>query len=234
MGDNLNPSYCKLFKENLIYLFYGRPAYRAKEGNNARLEFEWPIVFIFDPEKINSVKRAFPFDTGAFDLKLYEDFFAKESKLTDFALTPSLDSAKKLVSTLYVDHAEYYHGYSRKNVELPSRQFEIQGLYELARLPGLQGDRSDHKTRDERSSAIEFQTPGPISFKEALIAIILPEPYLSDSEIVKALERWNVQSVKSYPTLHNMTGEAWVGQIYQIVHALYKELGFLDSGKTSI
>jgi hypothetical protein len=26
------------FEEPLVYLFYGRPAYRAKRGNNARLE----------------------------------------------------------------------------------------------------------------------------------------------------------------------------------------------------
>jgi hypothetical protein len=48
-GNTLEPQPCDVFDEELIYLFYGRPAYRAKDGNNARLEFEWPIVFIFVP-----------------------------------------------------------------------------------------------------------------------------------------------------------------------------------------
>jgi hypothetical protein len=54
-GDTLEPYECDVFNERLIYMFYGRPAYRAKDGNNARLEFEWPIVFIFDPDKITGI-----------------------------------------------------------------------------------------------------------------------------------------------------------------------------------
>src|SRR6266705_1300157 len=73
-GDTLEPSACEVFKEKILYLFYGRPAYRAKEGNNARLEFEWPIVFVFNPEKISEIKRIFPFDTGAFAQQLYAEF----------------------------------------------------------------------------------------------------------------------------------------------------------------
>jgi hypothetical protein len=33
-GDFLTPQPCKVFNRKLIYLFYGRPAYRAKDGNN--------------------------------------------------------------------------------------------------------------------------------------------------------------------------------------------------------
>jgi hypothetical protein len=220
-GDTLEPGDCEIFNEKLIYLFYGRPAYRAKEGNNARLEFEWPIVFVFDPEKLAFIKRVFPFDTGAFAQKLYTEFFDKRSELSDFALEPSIESAKKFVATFYQSNNEYYQGGSKKNVEIPLRQFEAQGVHELARLPGLQG------ARDERSSAIELQISQAISFKDALIAIVLPSPYLDDPEILSALNRWNVKEVHSYTTLHNMSGEAWVGEIYAIVYRLYKRLGFI-------
>jgi hypothetical protein len=54
-GDTLEPVDCPIFKEKLIYLFYGQPAYRAKDGRNARLQFEWPIIFIFDPSKITAI-----------------------------------------------------------------------------------------------------------------------------------------------------------------------------------
>jgi hypothetical protein len=123
-GDTLEPKHCNVFNEPLIYLFYGRPAYRAKDGNNARLEFEWPIVFLFDPEKISNLRRLFPFDTGAFTSKMYSDFFDKSSKLEHFQLEASLESARKFVGTFYIDHKEYYTGLTRKNVAIGTRQFE--------------------------------------------------------------------------------------------------------------
>jgi hypothetical protein len=226
-GDALEPSECDVFKEKLIYLFYGRPAYRAKDGNNARLEFEWPIVFVFDPEKVPDLRRIFPFDTGAFALRLYSEFFDKKSELMDFSLDPTLESAKKLVSAFYQDNEEYYRGETRKNVDIPLRQFEAQGVHELARLPGVQGAITQYRTRDERSSAIEVQVSRTISLKHALIALVLPEPYLDDKEIQEALTRWNVNEVHTYATLHNLSGEAWVGEIYAIIHRLYKRLGYL-------
>jgi hypothetical protein len=226
-GDSLEPSVCDVFKDKILYLFYGRPAYRAKEGNNARLEFEWPIVFVFDAEKVSEIKRIFPFDTGAFAQQLYSDFFDKESQFMDFALTPSLETARKFVGTFYQDNNEYYQGETRKNVDIPLRQFEAQGIYELARLPGVQSSKLQGKTRDERSSALEVQVAQAISLKDALIALVLPEPYLDDKDIQEALIRWNVKEVHTYATLHNMSGEAWVGEIYSIIHRLYKRLGFL-------
>jgi hypothetical protein len=226
-AHGLDPQYCDVFRENLVYLFYGRPAYRAKEGNNARLEFEWPIVFIFDPDKMTNIKRLFSFDTGAFKLKFYEDFFDNKSELLDFELEPTLETARKLVSAFYVDHKEYYHGASRKNVALGHREFEAQGIFELARLPGVQGTKSLHRVRDERSSAIELQIDATINFRDSLLAVILPEPYLDDDEIKDALVRWEVKEIETYATLHNLSGEAWVGQIYEITRKLYGKLGYL-------
>ena len=222
-GDILEPQHCDVFGRNLTYLFYGRPAYRAKDGNNARMEFEWPIIFIIDPDKISHIENVFPFDTGAFELGLYKGFFDPKSDIMDFALDPSVDSARKIVGTFYVSHEEYYSGLTRKNVELPIRQFEMQGVYELSRLPGVQ---DGGPTRDERSSAIEIQVSKPISLKDALLAIVLPSPYMGDPDTQAALARWGVAEVHDYPTLHNMGGEAWVGQVYEIVRQLTKRLGF--------
>jgi hypothetical protein len=205
--DRLEPKQCDIFEERLIYFFYGRPAYRAKDGNNARFQFEWPIVFVFDPYKVAKIKRIFPFDTGAFSLGLYEQFFARESELSDFELDPAINSAGKAVGAFYRDHDEYYTGYSRKNVELPDFQFEAQGVQQLSQLPGVQDARSMHRIRDERSSAIEIQVNRPVRFTDALLAVVLPEPYLDNDEVKAALARWDVNEVETYPTLHNLGGK---------------------------
>jgi hypothetical protein len=226
--DGLEPADCPIFDEKIIYLFYGRPAYRAKDGRNARLQFEWPIIFILNPLTFDKICRVFPFDTGAFDMGLYSEFFDKKSEMMDFSVDPSLEAVRQLVGTYYQNHEEYYAGHSHKNVELPNRQFEAEGILELSRLPGLQGQPSFSTARDERSSAVEIQVTSPISFADALTAIILPLPYLDDPEIRSALKRWGGPPIiRSYATLHNMSGEAWVGQIYQIVREIYEDLGYL-------
>jgi hypothetical protein len=64
--DFIRPEFCDHFQQNIVYLFYGRPAYRSENAEFTDLSFSWPIVFVFDPEKIKDIKAVFPFDTGAF------------------------------------------------------------------------------------------------------------------------------------------------------------------------
>jgi hypothetical protein len=220
-GDGLEPEPCDVFGEELIYLFYGRPAYRARDGSNARLEYSWPVVFIFDPKEVQSVKRVFPFDTGAFKNGRYNGFFDERNVRNDFELHPTIESARQIVGTFYQDHTEYFTGLSRKNVDLPIRQFEAQGIHEMAKLPG--------DSRDERSSAIEVQISDFINFRDSLLAIVIPDVYLDDSETISALKNWQIDfdNIRTYQTLHNMGGEAWIGQIYAIVRNLYEKLGYL-------
>lgn len=160
-------------------------------------------------------------------LGLYKEFFDSRATLSDFQLDPSLVSAQRIVSAFYQNNDEYYAGGSRKNVNMGTRQFEAQGVCELSRLPGVQGKITVAGIRDERSSAVEVQVNRPISFVSTLAAVIIPEPYMGDVEIQKSLARWKVKHVETYMTLHNTSGEVWVGQIYEIVRNLYKRLGYL-------
>lgn len=230
--STLGPSDCDVFMERLLYMFYGRPAYRVKESRNERLEFEWPVVLIFKPIAIQSIKRIFPFDSGAFDRGVYEEFFAKQSKIDDFAVTPNLDSARKVVSAFYSNNMEYITGGTRKNVEIGRRQFEVQGVYELMRLPGVMMLDGSNRVRDDRSTAIEIQVDQEIVFKDNLIAVIIPRTYLDDDEILKVLKEWNVEHIKTYSTINNVPGETWVGQLYARTIDLYTELELLEQGQS--
>ena len=63
----LEPQPCGVFHESLIYLFYGRPAYRSNRGSMGGE----PIVlcavcFVFKPRTVSQVvHRMYPCDTGA-------------------------------------------------------------------------------------------------------------------------------------------------------------------------
>lgn len=115
---------------------------------------------------------------------------------------------------------------SRKNVAIGLRQFEAQGVHELARLPGVQGSKGG---RDERSSAIEIQIGQDMSLVSTMLALILPMPYLDDHDVAAAIKRWKVRRIETYSTLHNTSGDVWVGQIYEITHKLLREMGYLDA-----
>ena len=226
--SHLEPNPCEHFKENLIYFFYGRPSYRAADGASAYLEFEWPIIFIFDPHKITQIRRVYPFDTGAFFRGLYESFFHRNSEISDFELPASIDSAKMTVSAFYENNNNYYRGVSTKNLDIEPMQFEVQGLQELSRLPGVQ-DPLSGRTRDERSSSIEIQVDHAIKFEDSALAIILPEPYLEVEGVIQAISRWKIDHFRTYTCVHNQSSETWVGEVYGIVRTLYQELGYLQT-----
>lgn len=226
-GDELKPRTCDVFNEPLTYLYYGRPAYRARSSVSARLEFDWPIAFVVDPTKIEKFERVFPFDSGAFAYGVYKEFFDSGSQLDDFQSGKTLEDAKTIVSAYYKNNREYYTGGTRQNVDIGLREFEAGGVFELARLPGAPS-LDEHGRRDERSSTIELQTNKEINLRKCLLAIVVPNPYLGDEEVMDAIERWNVPNVRTYQTLENTSSDVWVGQIYQIVFEILEEMGFFD------
>src|ERR1700730_8150266 len=62
----LEVSDCIVFREPVLYLFYGRPAYRRSSAGKATSLDAFSLVsFVLRSELLPSPKRLFPFDTGA-------------------------------------------------------------------------------------------------------------------------------------------------------------------------
>lgn len=227
-GDEIRPTECTHFEEELIYLFYGRPSYRTQKSINSTIGFNYPFVFIFDPQRITDIVSVFPFDSGAFFFELYTKFFDKNSKVYDFELPPDLASANRTVNAFYQSHEEYMRGPSRKNIEIASRDFEARGVHELARLPPYLSNEEEDVARDERSSSIEIQTNSPIDIKSAIFGIVVPSPFLNEPDVVEALDRWDVQMIRTYEVFEFHSPGTWIAQIYQEIRDAYVELGFLN------
>jgi hypothetical protein len=216
----LTPSKCDIFGEDLVYLFYGRPAYRVKQSQNQSLEFEWPIVLIFKPDCVSSIKRVFPFDSGAFGKGLYQEYFSSKSQIEDFQVEPNIEGVQKIVSKFYQKNKDYIIGST-------SRQFEAQGVYELMRLLGVLMSDGSTRVRDDRSTSIEVQISYNLHFKDNILGVIIPEVYLDDDEVLSSFREWGVENIKTYSTINNVPGENWVGQLYARTIDLYAELELL-------
>jgi hypothetical protein len=225
--DNvIKPGKCPHFKEDLIYLFYGRPAYRTRSNTNERLSFDWPVVFIFDEQKIaKNIIRAFPFDTGAFFKGKYERYFDKSSGVEDFELDATLLEIRKFISAFYQNNREYFTGSSRKNVNIAVNEFEAAGLHELARQPTDPQARTNVPT-DERASAIEVQIRIELSLKGTLKGIVLPERNLDVEDWVKAIGRWKPEKIEKYSIVNSVMPEFFAGQIYSSTERCIKSLGY--------
>lgn len=223
--SEISPEQCIHFQKKLIYLFYGRPAYRTQESESSNSEFNWPIVFIFDPGAIDGIVSVFPIDTGAFYLNLYQKFFHKDTIIEDLRLPGKIECARKIVGTFYGSSEQYISGKSKKNVEIATMQYEAIGVNRLTQSPPYTS--GGEPIRDERSATVEVQTSNPIDIAASTIGIIMPQSYLLEPEVVDALKRWDIPEVMTYEIFgyHNPGG--WIDQIYALAKKFYISKGFL-------
>ncbi|MCQ4629397.1 hypothetical protein GB927_005070 [Shinella sp. CPCC 100929] len=218
---------CKVFDRDILYMFYGKPAYRTKHNGNAFLSCHLPCAFIFKTDNISErIKSVFPFDTGAFHNNFYKSFFHNSSLITDFLLPPSIESAKRVVSTFYCSNHEYYCGSSRKNVDIPLLNFEAEGYHELSRAPA-HPDANSKFSPDERASAIEVHFHEDVDLADRLLGCVLPVTFLDDETVKENLDKLNPEIIKTYSTINKHTSEAIAGKLYEIVEEIYKAKGIV-------
>jgi hypothetical protein len=214
--------------EDLLYLFYGRPSYRATTETATNLQWNAPVGFIIDPAFIGKIERVLPFDSGAFESGRYGKVFAPASRLDNFLLEDSLDGARKYLQRFFGTNVEYLRSRSSTDHTFGNMDFELQGLEHLSRQPS--GLTTDPKvTTDERSSAIEIQVSSQVPLGQALCALIVPDSILSAPPFLDATKKWSLGSEKIVP-YDNVVGpgpEAWVGQFYAKTLDFYRAQGYI-------
>ncbi|AUR01317.1 hypothetical protein [Phaeobacter inhibens] len=228
-AGELTPSYCEHFKRDLLYLFFGRPAYRVQESATHNLTFNWPFVFLIDPNKLTDIHRIYPFDTGAFFLGIYSRFFSKRAKEADFRLPGDLAYAEKVASIFYGGPKGYFNARSGICPNIGLTDFEAQGIHELSKLPPFASFGSNEIKRDERSTAIEIQIANSLDLRDVVVKILVPEPFITDEVFLSAVKKHDLQDrVGDFNIVGFHEGNSWIGQIYQATSDAFKELGYFD------
>jgi len=215
-SNTLTPHPCNIFNESLVYLFYGRPAYRAshavKAGEPVAL---CPVCFVFKPRTVSlSPHRVYPCDTGA----VASDRFVPEISAADLnalALDPQIESARRIVSLLFECNTQYFLGKVVTGKTFPGGTVEAR-FYDLLLRPGP----ADY---DDRKSAIEVQVNQPISLIDQLLFVVLPKEYLDNASIRHAIINvWNCDPV-SYPTFQGDSPAAYYSVVRDRVAAKFQE-----------
>lgn len=182
---------CEVFNEKITYLFYGRPAFKfAISDGGTRSLAPYPICFIFDINLLDSIKRIFPFDTGALHHKLMKNFVHNDNVVAHFNLGPSIDRIGDVVLHFYGGNQEYMD-YTLRDTKLDPFDFESVAFKELH-------NDVERTYVDERRVTIEVQAGESLKLKGgALRAIIVPMAALDSVHLQSFINDTNVD-VKTY------------------------------------
>jgi hypothetical protein len=191
----LSPNECPVFKEPLLYFFYGRPAYRSRTGHLPNTAMApMPICLVFKPGLFDGrLRRVFPFDTGAAHNGVFSPYVVP-TDLMSFGFNPTLAAIKKAVRAFFETNSEYYAGTAKSGLKASPRT----GLPAVDSYCSLITDEGV-SSYDDRRAAIEGQMADLLPLKDNLLAIILPSPFLDDATVRDAI----VYQWRAYPLCYN-------------------------------
>ena len=221
----ITPRKCEVFHgEELSYLFYGRPSYKFTDEMSISKYWQLPTVFLFDSDVCN-IERVFPFDTGAFEAKLYPKFFGMMPR-DEYELKGIEDYPSKIVSAFFVDAERYFKLSPRLEKDFINRYSvsiadeEIRALYDLISF--------NTSKVDDRRFSIEMQTRDKIDLSLGKCrAVIMPEEYLESDELMEICNNLKID-VMSYPT-YPLKQEMYYYAIYNAIYDLYRQWGLIRS-----
>jgi len=219
LDKRLVPNECPVFLgENLVYLFYGRPAYKSASTEATHLNSYLPITFILDWNYIPAAKRVAPFDTGAFVNELYKEYMHHKMKVDGFLMRPEQKSAVKTTNFFFGKNSNYFAGKPKEDVKHGALDFEIESYLSL--INGVAKSKTD-----DRKATIEVQLDSEISLtKDNLKAVILPAEFEA-TDIVRDV-------IKGELNAETLVYESYgVPSAYNYTHLLNLTKGFLVKNK---
>jgi len=176
-SGKLSVTYCHVFKEKFLYLFYGKPVYKVSEKNREpRTDFLFsPSCFIIDTKKISS-KHNFPFDTGAFHQRKYGGLFPNDVELSSYELPLDIEQIPKFINLFYGSNTKYLEGICciADNHLTNSVSEFLGGLLKSAGITPF----------DDRAKTVEIISDEDVSISEAVLAFIVPKPFLRNEYFI--------------------------------------------------
>ncbi len=171
-GGSFTPRLCPVFGEELLYFFYGRPAFRHSPYRLLGIGARAPVVVVLAPDLVASGKRLFPFDSGAFDQKRYAKWMHSDMQLPDFEMACHEYAPQRHVAAFFKTNIDYLR------VKFCTPTLPFHGEHEVGSIIAMLTD-SDIASADDRRLALELQVGDPLPFTPPTIrALILPEEFL--------------------------------------------------------
>ncbi len=194
-SQTLKASLCRVYGVDLLYMFYGRPAYKTSVGilPNGMLELA-PVCLILDPKMVRQAVRIMPFDSGGY--KHYKDILGVKFTLSEFELGNRRITPPRMVGAFFDNNRNYYdQNYLAKNDGIPLAGLTARAYTRLIKDQTV-------RSYDDRGSTIEIQFDKDVPLKPVLRAIVAPTAFFDDPSVKKALRPFN----KVVPVPYKMYG----------------------------
>lgn len=214
----LGTTKCPVYQTDLLYMFYGRPAYKpaAGIGPSGMIELA-PVCLILDPLLLGSVARVLPFDSGGFDR--YGPLLGPGLKLDEFELGSSVLAPMQLVGAFYETNRNYYEQHPTLNERsIPVTRVTSRAYARLIADPSI-------RSVDDRCGTIELQFSKEVSLKTALKAVVGPAALLSDPDIQEALQDCSNAVPLPYKTYGRCDPLSFAQALYERVETFLTDQG---------
>lgn len=194
----LEPRACRVFGEDITYLFYGGVFYR-EGGQSTRNASDLPVAFLFDPSILPSIERYYPFDTGAIASGRCGEWGLRLAPFRDrFQLQGRRDpqTPTQLVYELYGSNEHYLRG--RPDSSCRTKPDPLPLLLDF-----LSADLSPGM--DQRQFRIECHATSPIRLGRSLAWVGFPEALYEDfKRLYEATRPWVPQyDMYATPSIFN-------------------------------
>lgn len=161
----LEPRYCQVFKEKLLYFSYGLPFYRPQ---NIQTEdaAEFPVVFVFHQNLISGfIEKCFPFDTGGVHQGVFTNRWKTEfNPIDDYCIK---NEPERLVWCFYEKNENYLKGHVCTNAR--SNEDPILKIHKFL---------SENLARDgvdQRQRTVECISKSPLEILPSLLWVAYPQ-----------------------------------------------------------
>jgi hypothetical protein len=183
-------------KESYAYLFYGRPGYRVGGDGPIRVEAACPYCFIFSEAVIKNAREIFPFDTGAFNNRMYKHALLDEMQVEDFSLGADSSRPNKIIAKVFSSRRTYFDADTTKMVE-PEVAAQPWEFLPRAYL-NLLASRGRNEP-DDRICSIEIVFGQDIPLKGNLRAVVVPHTIWGTGQSAPWLQRLNREGIEIAP-----------------------------------
>lgn len=220
--NKLTKTKCPHFGRPLIYVFYGRPAYRPKDGG-ALPDDDFsicPITFIFKPARISGkASRIFPHDTGAALNGLFEPNIAATEAL-NYEIQASVSSLRRYVSRVFISNERYFLGQPDPALGSLGVEASVRKFLNLIQSAGP-------TPVDDRRYTAELHVEEDVPLRDILLAVVLPTAFLDREEVRNAvIYEWGAIPIM-YDTYAGGIPQAYYQTVKQKVLDYYREHSLL-------
>jgi hypothetical protein len=215
-SGQLKAKECPVYrKEELVYLFYGKPSYRPKEADiqhKDMLQFA-PICIILDVPTGLAPKRLMPFDSGAYHDKLIaREGHAHTSLPKEFFELPTMDAASAVVGLFFGSNLKYFDEAPLQPTPVdPTLNTCVETYVSLI-------NRTGSNQGDSRLTSIEVQFNQDVALAGNALAVAMAEPfYQKRQEVQDTLKAWGAE-----PLLYELDGRYTPGACCQVIESMVR------------